>query len=182
MYNQQKDLTEIIAKEQNKFLQYIRRRIKDISDMDAEDIVADVVFNVYNKVNIQYQVENILAYMYRSLKNKMIDYLRQPSKPISLQQKDESTGMTILDIIADTHADIETKLQREELRDQLFQALMKLEPKQRAIWIATEIEGYTFKELAVRWSEPIGTLLSRKSRATKSLRKLLKDILQKEDS
>jgi DNA-directed RNA polymerase specialized sigma24 family protein len=52
---------------------------------------------------------------------------------------------------------------------------MKLEPKQRAVWIATEIEGYTFKELAAKWEEPIGTLLSRKSRATKILRKLLKD-------
>lgn len=177
MHNQQKDLVEIITKEQNNFLQYIRRRIKNISDMDAEDIVADVVFNVYNRIDFQNHVENILAYMYRSLKNRMIDYLRQPSKPISLQQENEITGLTILDIIADTNADIETKLQREELRDQLYQALMELQPQQRAIWIATEIEGYTFKELALKWGEPIGTLLSRKSRATKALRKSLIDII-----
>lgn len=171
----QQDLSEIITKEQKKFLQYIRHRIKNISDMDAEDIVADVVFNVYNKVDIQHHVENILAYMYQSIKNRMIDYLRQPSKPISLQQQDKITGITLLDNIADNNADIETKLQREELRDQLYQALMKLEPKQRAIWVATEIEGHTFKELAFSWREPIGTLLSRKSRATKALRKLLRE-------
>ena len=175
MYNQQEDLIEIIAKEKNKFLHYIRRRIKDISDVDAEDIVADVVFNVYNKIDIQHHIENLLAYMYRSLKNRMIDYLRQPLRPMSLQQKDGITGMTLLDIIADPTADIETKVQREQIRDQLYQALMELGPKQRAIWIATEIEGYTFKELALKWSEPIGTLLSRKSRATKALRELLKD-------
>ncbi len=175
MYNQEKDVVEIIVKEQKNFLQYIRRRIKNISDMDAEDIVADVVFNVYNKVDIQYHIENILAYMYRSIKNKMIDYLRQPSKPLSLDQPDESSGREILEFIVDASADIEIKMQQEELRNQLYGALMKLEPKQRAVWIATEIEGYTFKELAAKWGEPIGTLLSRKSRATKILRTLLKD-------
>lgn len=175
MYNQEKDVVEIIVKERKNFLQYIRRRIKNISDMDAEDIVADVVFNVYNKVDIQHHIENILAYMYRSIKNKMIDYLRQPSKPISLQQPDEASGRAILEYIVDASADIETKMQQEELQNQLYGALMKLEPKQRAVWIATEIEGYTFKELAAKWEEPIGTLLSRKSRATKMLRKLLKD-------
>lgn len=175
MHDQEKDIVEIIVKEQKNFLQYIRRRIKNISDMDAEDIVADVVFNVYNKVDIQHHIENILAYMYRSIKNRMIDYLRQPSKPISLHQQDDVSGRAILEFVADSTSDIETKLQQEELRNQLYGALKELEPKQRAVWIATEIEGYTFKELAAKWSEPIGTLLSRKSRATKMLRKLLKD-------
>ncbi|SFL51311.1 RNA polymerase sigma factor [Pelosinus propionicus] len=175
MYKQEQDVVEIISKEQKNFLQYIRRRIKNISDMDAEDIVADVVFNVYNKVDIQYHIENILAYMYRSIKNKMIDYLRQPSRAISLYQSDEVSGRSIVEFIVDRSADIETKMLQEELRNQLYGALMKLDRKQREVWIATEIEGYTYKELAAKWGEPIGTLLSRKSRATKILRKLLKN-------
>lgn len=46
---------------------------------------------------------------------------------------------------------------------------------QRAVWVATKIDGYSFKELSVKWQEPIGTLLARKSRATTKLRKLLQD-------
>ncbi|WP_378954951.1 RNA polymerase sigma factor [Pelosinus sp. sgz500959] len=177
MYNQQKDIVEIITNERNRFLQYVRRKITDISEMDAEDIVADVIFNVYNKVDLQYHIENVLAYMYRSIKNRMTDYLRQSSKQISLDKMDEASGITILETLIDTHADIEMNLQQTELRDQLYAAVMKLEPKQRAVWIATEIEGYTFKELSEKWGEPIGTLLSRKSRAGKVLKKILKDLV-----
>jgi RNA polymerase sigma factor (sigma-70 family) len=177
MYDQQKDLIEIIANERNRFLQYVRRKITDISEMDAEDIVADVIFNVYNKVDIQYHIENVLAYMYRSIKNKMIDHLRHSSRQMSLDKINEISGVAILETLVDTTADIEMKLQQEELRDQLYAALMKLEPKQRAVWVATEIEGYTFKELSAKWGEPIGTLLSRKSRAAKVLKMILKDVV-----
>ncbi len=60
----------------------------------------------------------------------------------------------------------------------MFQALDELEPKQRAAWIATEIDGYTFRELAEEWGEPIGTLLARKHRATNALQKALKDLYE----
>lgn len=177
MHDQEQDIIDIITKERNRFLQYVRRKITDISDMDAEDIVADVIFNVYNKVDIQYHIENLLAYMYRSIKNRMIDHLRQSSRPMSLDKIDEISGVTLLDTLVDTHADPELKLQQADLRGQLYAAFMKLEPKQRAVWVATEIEGYTFKELSEKWGEPIGTLLSRKSRAAKVLKKILKDVV-----
>lgn len=177
MYDQEKDIIEIITNERNRFLQYIRRKLTDISDMDAEDIVADVIFNVYNKVDLQYHIENVVAYMYRSLKNRMIDHLRHPPGQLSLDRLDELSGVTILETLIDPNADIELKLQQKELQAQLYAAIMKLEPKQRAVWVATEIEGYTFKELSARWGEPIGTLLSRKSRAVKMLKLLLKDIV-----
>ena len=177
MYDQQKDIIDIIANERNRFLQYVKRKITDISDMDAEDIVADVIFNVYNKVDIQYHIENVLAYMYRSIQNRMTDHLRHSSRQISLDKIDEVSGVTILETLIDTHADIEMKLQKEQLQEQLGAAMMKLDPKQRAVWIATEIEGYTFKELSAKWGEPIGTLLSRKSRAAKVLKMILKDVV-----
>jgi DNA-directed RNA polymerase specialized sigma24 family protein len=41
--------------------------------------------------------------------------------------------------------------------------------------LATEIDGFTFRDLAEEWNEPIGTLLSRKSRAAAKLRQLLSD-------
>ena len=107
----------------------------------------------------------------------MTDHLRHSSRPISLDKIDEVSCVAILETLIDTHADIEMNLQREELQEQLHAAMMKLEPKQRAIWIATEIEGYTFKELSAKWGEPIGTLLSRKSRATKVLKMILKDVI-----
>lgn len=177
MYSREKDLIEIILRERDNFLRYVRWKIADISDMDAEDIVADVVFNLYNKVSIEHQIESILAYAHRSIRNRIIDYLRQSPVSVSLDKRDNTSGRLLAEVIPDPHASIEMKLQSEEMKRQLYAALMELEPKQRAVWVATEIEGYTFKELAVKWGEPIGTLLSRKSRATKVLKMKLTDVI-----
>lgn len=58
-------------------------------------------------------------------------------------------------------------------------ALDVLDPKQRAVFLATELDGKSFKELSALWDEPIGTLLSRKSRAVKALKKMLNDEIVK---
>jgi DNA-directed RNA polymerase specialized sigma24 family protein len=62
-----------------------------------------------------------------------------------------------------------------QLREQLRVAIGRLSAKERSVWVAIEIEGRSFRELADAWGEPIGTLLSRKSRATARLRELLSD-------
>ncbi len=169
MYDRKKDLMETVLDEQENFLRCVRRRITDISDMDAEDIVADVVFNLYNKISIEHQVESILAYAYRSVRNRIADYFRQSPRAVSLDKPDASSGLPLAAVIPDPQADIASKVEAKERKRQLYAALMALEPKQRAVWVATEIEGYSFKELSAKWGEPIGTLLSRKSRATKAL-------------
>ena len=58
---------------------------------------------------------------------------------------------------------------REHFSEYLNKALEQLKPSERAIWIATEIEGIPFQELAESWEEPMGTLLSRKFRAEKKI-------------
>ena len=73
------------------------------------------------------------------------------------------------------HDSAETDASRLELREKLLWAVGRLSPLERALWIATTIEGRGFGELAREWDEPIGTLLSRKSRANARLRELLKD-------
>jgi len=177
MSDQEKKLIAIIDHERNTLVQFVRRKIAHISDMDAEDIVADVVFNVYNKVEIQHHVDHVIAYIYRSVRNRIIDYLRKPQGAISLDKIDSITGLSLSESIADPLANIEDQLGRREVQEQVYIALMKLEPKYRAIWVATEMKGFTFKELAERWGEPVGTLLSRKKRAKSKLQLLLKDKL-----
>jgi RNA polymerase sigma factor (sigma-70 family) len=63
--------------------------------------------------------------------------------------------------------------EKAELRNRLFAAIDALSPEKRAIVVATELEGRTYRELAEEWDEPMGTLLARKHRAVRSLRKAL---------
>lgn len=181
MSEEQKDIIDVVDKERANFLQFVRSKVRSISEMDAEDIVADVIFNVYNKVDIQYHIENLLAYMYRALRNRIADHGRQRSAHISLDIRDETTGAALIDSIIDPEAYIEANLESKERSQRLYKALMELDDNHRAVWVATEIEGRSFKELVEKWDEPIGTLLSRKSRATKLLRSKLRNLKKEED-
>lgn len=177
MHKQQNEFISIFKQEQQKLMRYVRLKLTGISDMDAEDIVADVLFNVYNRLAADNHIENLAAYLYQSAKHKIMDHFRQPQAPISLDALDKNTGLPRSERLVDETIDIEGLLENKEFALQLKNALLKLEPKQRAVWVATELEGYTFKELSKKWGEPLGTLLSRKSRATQVLRKALQNEL-----
>lgn len=175
MRKQQNEFINIFKQEQQNLIRYVRMKLTGISDMDAEDIVADVLFNVYNRVAADNHVENLAAYLYQSVKNKIWDHFRQPQTPLSLDAPDQNTDLSRGEKLVDTRVDVENVVEEKEFVLRLRSALLNLEPKQRAVWVATELEGYTFKELSLKWGEPIGTLLSRKGRATKALRKLLQN-------
>lgn len=175
MRKQKNEFVSVVKEEQPKLLRYVRQKLTGISDMDAEDIVADVLFNVYNRITADNQVENLAAYLYQSVKHKIWDRFRQAKTPLSLDSLDRNTGLPRSEKLIDATGDVESLVEKKEFTLRLKNALMELEPKQRAVWVATELEGYSFKELSLKWGEPIGTLLSRKSRATKALRKLLQE-------
>ena len=175
MRKQQNEFVNVITTEQTKLLRYVRRKLTGISDMDAEDIVADVLFNVYNRMMADNHVENLAAYLYQSVKHKIWDRFRQARAPLSLDALDLETGLPRGEKLIDMTGDVEGLLEQKEFALRLKNALLKLEPKQRAVWVATELEGYSFRELSLKWEEPLGTLLSRKSRATQALRKLLQE-------
>jgi RNA polymerase sigma factor (sigma-70 family) len=120
-------------------------------------------------------VENLIAYLYQAVKNKIKDYFRRPKPVLSLDEVDNITGMSKAERLIADNGNVEAELEQKEFIIKFKAALLQLEPKQRAVWVATELDDYTFKELAEKWNEPIGTLLSRKSRAAKALRKALSD-------
>lgn len=175
MHKNENEFIKIYKQEKENLFRYVRLKINGISDMDAEDIVADVLFNVYNRMDAEKHIENLAPYLYQSLKNRIWDWFRKPQKLLSLDAIDDNTNLSIGEKLIDDKANIERLLEKKELALRLKNALMELEPKQRAVWVATEIEGHTFKELSLKWEEPIGTLLARKSRATKILKKMLEN-------
>jgi RNA polymerase sigma factor (sigma-70 family) len=75
--------------------------------------------------------------------------------------------------LADERAEVPGVVEGQDLRQRLFAAIDRLPEPQRAVFLATELEGSSFRELAERWDVPIGTLLARKHRAVKALRAAL---------
>jgi RNA polymerase sigma factor (sigma-70 family) len=174
--NQMK-IANFFIKEHQNLVRYLRSRFNDLAEMEIEDVIGDIMLNLFNKADITAQVENLAAYIYRTLYNKAIDRFRKRNKTISIDQKMNQDGENTLSVLlTDANADLMQSVTQNELIERLNIALDNLEPKQKLVWIATELEGYSFRELAEAWEQPIGTLLARKHRATAVLQKALKDL------
>jgi RNA polymerase sigma factor (sigma-70 family) len=165
-------LAEIFHAEKIRFLRFVRRKFDDISNMDAEDIVSEVTLSLLRRADIVGEIENLTAYIYRSLQNRILDHRRNPVSAVSLDEQTAASGEPGLQARGPTP---DIALDQREMRERLLNAIGRLSPKERAIFLATEMDGRSFQELAEEWEEPVGTLLSRKSRAKAHLREMLSE-------
>jgi len=164
-------ILDFMTREREKLIGYVRRFIDDTAERDGEDIVQDVVLNIFNRADITIPIENVAAYVYQALRNKVIDYLRKRREMISLDDGwTDDEEITLLQTLSDPRTDGTDELSRMEICENLFELLSVLNDEQRAILIATELEGKTFQELSKEWGVPLGSLLARKSRALQRIR------------
>lgn len=172
----QSKLSQFFAEEYQNLLSFARRYWHGDQEMDAEDVVQEVALNLYKRVDFNRPVENLLAYAYRSLKNRIIDRQRK-RKDVQLEDfEDEENGENyLLNHFAeeDIHWDEETDSE-EEIQEMLA-LIDRLKPKYADVILKTELEGYSFEELSAETGIPLGTLLSRKHRGMAMLQKLMKE-------
>jgi len=155
---------------------YVRWQIDRAADREAEDIVQDVMLNVFDKADLTIPIENLSAYIYRSLRNRVVDFFRKKKDEISLDAVLSGNRDTSLaEFIRDVRGDAAANREREELHERLYEAIGSLNEKDRAIVIATEFDGVSFRRLSEEWGVPMGTLLARKSRALQKIKKELAD-------
>lgn len=163
-----------IAEEYSNLLAYVRSQWRADSERDAEDIVQDVVLNLFSRVDFSSPIENVVGYLYRSLKNKIIDLRRKKKLPTqSIDEESEMAKGKILKEIPDPGPDQIPLSKDEVMQRQLIQSIDLLNQEHQSIIYATEFEGYTFQELSEEWEIPIGTLLARKHRAMARLQKIM---------
>lgn len=166
----------MLKKEYDKLLSYTKYHLRGITGADAEDVLHEVVFNVFNKIDFESSVDNISAYLYQSIKNKIIDIIKKPKRTVSMNSfTDENGANILLETTKNSDENIHEELERKEKYEQLHRALWLLPPYYYDIIIATDFEGKTLKEISDEWGIPLGTLLSRRHRALTRLRKILEN-------
>jgi len=167
----QKKLLDIFFKtEYQKLLNYVKKNIEDrYFDASPEDIIQDVAVNMIARLDVDIQITNLAGYVYRSLRNKIIDTKRNTNNIIPIEN------------IANSHFDnsmfIADENENSDLininYEVLYDAISNLKPDEQAIIMLTEFENKSFSELSEKWNIPVGTLLSRKHRALSKLFKIL---------
>lgn len=166
-------ISDFFRDEYAQLVNYTRRLIDWSSDRDAEDVVQDVLVSLIDLADLTRPVENLSAYIYRSVKNRITDIFRRKKDVVSL---DETDGFQLKDVIQDAGIDVSKILERDQEINRLYKLIDGLDPKEKALIIANEFEGITYRQLGEELQEPIGTLLARKSRALKKIRKGFADL------
>jgi RNA polymerase sigma factor (sigma-70 family) len=160
-------LSEIFRREQSRLRSFVRKRVAD--EGDAEDILQDVFSALVEANWLTRPVEQAGAWLFRVARNRIIDFFRK-RRPVQF----EAEGVE--DLLPSADAGPEEAYLRSLLWEELEQALAELPEEQRAVFIAHEIEGRSFKELAAETGVSVNTLLSRKRYAILHLRERLKEI------
>jgi RNA polymerase sigma factor (sigma-70 family) len=171
-------LAATVAAQGPKLRAFVRRQIADLNE--AEDIVQDTFAQLVSASRLMEPIEHVAGWLRRVARNRIIDRFRQRSRLQALI--DESTipdtepDSVVDEWLAPAAAGPEANYVRELLAEELIAALEELPPEQRAVFVAHELDGYSFKELAARLGVGVNTLLGRKHAAVQHLRHRLQDI------
>jgi RNA polymerase sigma factor (sigma-70 family) len=176
-------ITETVLRERKKLGSFILRRVTDQSE--AEDILQDVFYEFIQAYQLLEPIEQASAWLFRVARNRIIDRFRKKKE----QSLDESNG-DVDECDDDYRLDLvlpaaeegpEALYARSVLLKELQSALNALPENQREVFIAHELEGISFKEMALQSGVAVNTLLARKRYAVLFLRSRLQTIYDEFD-
>jgi RNA polymerase sigma factor (sigma-70 family) len=174
---QDRRISETFVREQARLRNFIRRRVPDRAD--AEDILQEVFYELVEAYRLMKPIEQVGAWLFRVARNRITDLFRK-KKPEALpdQRVEAADGEFLMleDLLPSPDAGSDAVYARAVLLEEIGEALDDLPEEQREIFIAHEINGRSFKELAAETGLSVNTLLSQKHYAVIHLRELLREI------
>jgi RNA polymerase sigma factor (sigma-70 family) len=154
-------LAGVMTREGSRLRNFIRRRVAD--PRDAEDILQDVFTELVEANQLLMPIEHVSGWLFRVARNRIIDLFRR--------KKGESLDLD--DLLPSPDAGPDAEFARGALLEELEAAIADLPKEQREVFVAHEIEGKSFKEMAEQSGVSLNTLLSRKRYAVLHLRERL---------
>jgi RNA polymerase sigma factor (sigma-70 family) len=174
---QDQRISEVVKREQSRLRNFIRRRVPDPGD--AEDILQDVFYRLIEANRLLMPIEHITGWLFRVARNRITDLFRkkEPETFSDLRAVDEEGELADFeDLLPSPDAGPEAQYARSVLLDELELALDELPDEQRAVFVAHELEGRSFKEMSGETGVSLNTLLSRKRYAVQHLRERLQRV------
>lgn len=178
MVEQNQQISEAIEREKPRLRNFIRRRVADPSD--AEDILQEVFYELVEAYRMMKPVEQVTAWLFRVARNRITDLFRgkhgQGARDEPLPPPGAEEDLRWEDLLPSPDAGPEAAYARSVLLEEVEAALDELPEEQREVFIAHELMGYSFKEIAAETGVGVKTLLSRKHYAILHLRERLRAI------
>lgn len=172
-------ISEAIDRECARLRNFIRGRVAD--QFDAEDILQDVFYELIEAYRMMRPIEQVTAWLFRVARNRIIDLFRKKSREAQRSKERAVTGEgqsvpAEEELLPSPDAGPEAAYARSVLLEELDAALDELPEEQRQVFIAHELMGESFKELAAQSGVTVNALILRKHYAVRHLRERLQDI------
>jgi len=179
MAEQDQQISEAIKRERDKLRKFIRRRVPD--PRDAEDILQDVFYKLVEANRLLMPIDHVTGWLFRVTRNRIADLFRK--------RRTENIGTTdvvndndellwLEDLLPSPDALPDAIYARNLILDELEMAIDELPEEQREVFVAHELEGRSFKQIAAETGVSLNTLLSRKRYAVLHLRERLADFYE----
>jgi len=172
-------ISQAVERDEPRLRNFIRKHVSDTGE--AEDILQDVFYELIETYRMMKPVEHVTAWLFRVARNRMIDLFRK-KKPDSLNNpassEAEEGGDTLEDLLPSPDGGPEAAYARNLLLEALEEAIDELPEAQREVFVAHELMGHSFNEMAAETGVGVNTLLSRKRYAVLYLRQRLQSIYE----
>src|SRR5579871_1133514 len=177
MTDQDRRISEVVVQQRSRLRNFIRKRVAN--EADVEDVLQDVFYELVEANRLLMPIEYVTGWLFQVARNRITDLFRK-KKPENFSDAaltdEEGELLQIEDLLPSPDAGPDGLYFRNLLLDELEQAIDELPDEQRDIFVAHEIEGRSFKDLAAETETSINTLLSRKRYAVLRLRERLQSI------
>jgi RNA polymerase sigma factor (sigma-70 family) len=197
MAEQDQRISEVVTREQSRLRGFIRRRVPD--PRDAEDILQDVFYKLVEANRLLMPIDHVTGWLFRVARNRIIDLWREKKvesvgdemetaqvNKLRNRGRSQTNGLRytndegeqlyrIEELLPSPDDGPEAVYARNILLEELELAINELPVEQREIFVAHELEGRSFKEMAAATGVSMNTLLARKRYAVLHLRKRLRE-------
>lgn len=172
---QDRRIDDAVRRERGRLRNFIRRRVAD--DGDAEEILQEVFYELVEAYRLMKPIEHVSGWLFRVARNRITDLFRK-KKPVAFSDvaaavSEDGEALHLEDLLPTPEAGPDAAYARTVLIEELDAALEELPSEQREAFVANEIEGRSFKELADETGVTVNALVLRKHYAVQHLRQRL---------
>jgi len=175
MKDNSNDIAELFNSDFNKTVEYLfnnyyttlcRNAYRIVNNKEiSEDIVQDVFFKLWDKRDKIVINTSLEAYLNRMVFNESISFLRKNKNFLEFSDEIEQSR---------TNHEPNNTIEQKELNTIINDAINKLPPRCKTIFLLSRIEGLTYKQIAEQLNISVKTVENQMGKALKFLRKTLK--------
>lgn len=170
-------IAQALERDGSRLRNYIRKHVLDREA--TEDILQEVFCELVEAYRLVKPIQQVSGWLFRVARNRIIDRLRgrkMESLTAPHLSDEDDVPVMLEDLLPSPDSGPEAAYARSVLLDEIEEVLAEMPSEQRAVFIAHEWEGYSFKELSAETGVSVNTLISRKHYAVLHLRRRLQSI------